>query len=79
MGYFSNGTEGADYEDMFCARCIHGDETGAGKCPVMLAHYLYNYAEADKPNSILHLLIPITDDDLNAECAMFVERGGDDG
>ncbi len=76
MGYFSNGTEGTDYEARYCDRCIHqGGEDGAG-CAVWLAQMLYNYDECDKPESILHILIPRTEDDLgNEECRMFIQVG----
>jgi hypothetical protein len=29
MGYFSNGSEGMDYEAQFCERCIHGQSEEA--------------------------------------------------
>lgn len=73
MGYFSNGAEGADYEETYCRRCIHyGPEEGPG-CPVWLAHLLHNYDECNNDESILHLLIPHTADGGNGECTMFVE------
>lgn len=69
MGYFPNGTAGEMYEAQYCSRCIHD-----GDCAVMLAHLMHNYAECNKPKSILHLLIPITKDGLdNEQCKMFVE------
>lgn len=38
----------------------------------MLAHMLYNYDECNNEKSILHLLIPRTEDGLgNQECKMF--------
>lgn len=73
MGYFPNGTAGGMYEEEYCMNCIHG--TGDDPCAVMLAHNLYNYDECDKPESILHLLIPLRKDDLgNEQCRMFVAR-----
>lgn len=76
MGYFSNGSEGSEYEQRYCARCIHVDgKDGKSGCPVWLAHLLKNYEECDDKDSVLHLLIPRTPDGLgNAECTMFVER-----
>jgi len=69
MGYFSNGTEGMMYEDQYCSRCIHGDS-----CAVWAAHMIHNYDECNNDNSILHMLIPRTENGLgNQECRMFHE------
>ena len=73
MGYFSNGTEGMDYEAKYCARCIHNQEEAG--CAVLLAHQLYNYDECNKPDSILHILIPRDARGYNEKCAMFIEAG----
>ena len=70
MGYFSNGTEGLDYQEQFCNRCVHDVKQD---CPVWLAHMLHNYDECNNEDSILHLLIPrkgIT----NGQCLMFLPR-----
>ncbi len=76
MGYFANGTEGDMYEEEFCSRCVHyGDMDKDELCPVWEAHLLYSYDDCNKPESILHILIPR--DDLtgdNEQCRMFVER-----
>jgi len=72
MGYFSNGTEGAIYEETFCRRCIHyGPEDGPG-CPIWLAHLIHNYDECNNDESILHILIP-REGVHNLQCTMFVE------
>lgn len=72
MGYFACGSEGMDYEERYCRRCIHGVDEA---CPVMNAHLLFNYDECNKPDSILHMLIPRSRDGLtNLKCAMFVKR-----
>jgi len=69
MGYFSNGTEGMMYAEQYCYRCIHGKE---GMCAVMLAHMTHNYDECNKPDSILHMLIPRKEGGIgNEECRMF--------
>jgi hypothetical protein len=80
MGYFSNGTEGTDYEARYCDRCLHQDgKDGKGGCAVWLAHVLGNYDECNKEDSILHLLIPLSKDKLsNEECEMFVEKKFED-
>lgn len=70
MGYFPNGTAGEIYRDRFCSRCIHGHS-----CTVWLVHMLFNYEECNKPESILHHLIPISKQIPveNEQCTMFVE------
>jgi hypothetical protein len=74
VGYFSNGTEGLMYEERYCSRCIHyGDAEGPG-CPVMNLHWLHNYDEANNDASMLHVLIPRTEEGENQQCAMFVEQ-----
>jgi hypothetical protein len=68
MGYFSNGTEGAMFEEAWCSRCVHSD-LGPGQelgvdppCPVWMAHTLYAYElcnEEEHPGKvILDMLIP---------------------
>ncbi len=82
MGYFPNGTSGADYEAEFCVRCVHYDaEPGGPGCPVMNLHTLYNYdqfkATSDGKTiaAILDALIPRPECGLhNDRCAMFVNR-----
>jgi hypothetical protein len=72
MGYFSNGTEGMDYQERYCSRCVHDKNED---CPVWAAHLLYNYQECNKPESILHMLIPRTDNGLgNSACSLFIEK-----
>lgn len=74
MGYFSNGSEGMAYEERYCSRCPHqGPPDGPG-CSVWLAHMLKNYEECNNEDSILHILIPLTEDKLgNQQCTMFLE------
>ena len=73
MGYFSNGTEGMDYEAQWCARCRH-HAPDEGGCAVWLAHLLHNYEECNRPDSILHLLIPRGPQGENQPCRMFLEQ-----
>jgi hypothetical protein len=69
MAYFPNGSAGAEYEQRYCARCVH--EQG---CAVWLAHMLHNYRDCNDKDSILHILIPLSEDGLgNEECRMFYE------
>ena len=77
MGYWSNASEGFDYKERYCARCAHNQEDKP--CAVLEAHMLYNYKEANKKGSILHILIPRTANGLaNDECRMFWPRDGAD-
>jgi hypothetical protein len=78
VGYFSNGSEGEAYEAFYCDRCVHqlGPDGNSG-CAVWFAHLLHNYDDCDNPNSILHLLIPRSKDDLdNAQCRLFYLKPG---
>lgn len=70
MGYFSNGTEGMDYYEEYCSKCLHDKDES---CPVWNAHLLCNYDECNKPESILHMLIP-REGIRNLRCTMFIER-----
>ena len=74
MGYFSNGSEGMDYERKWCDRCIHHLSDDDGGCPVIISHLLWNYDECNKPDSVLHKMIPRSADGLsNEKCYFFLE------
>ncbi len=69
MAYFSNGSEGMDYLANYCDKCIHNYG-----CVVWDAHMLKNYDECNNDDSILHILIPRSENGLsNEKCKMFVE------
>ena len=73
MGYFSSGSEGMDYQAQWCDRCVH-DHPERG-CPCWIAHMQHNYDECNKPDSILHKMIPRSEDGLsNEKCIFFVEK-----
>ena len=75
MGYFSNGSMGMDYEAQYCDRCIHG-EGEFNECEVWGLHFELNYAECNKPDSILHRLIPkLKGPPFNGKCKMFMKKG----
>ena len=60
MGYFANGMEGNAYWKKYCSKCAH-EWTGSEivvNCPVWTAHILWDGGECDKPDSILHRMIP---------------------
>ncbi len=68
MGYFSNGSEGMDYQSEHCDKCYWGDKA----CMIWLAHMLHNYEQCNNDESILHMFIPKTEDGLgNKKCKMF--------
>ena len=75
MGSFSNGSEGDQYEEQYCHKCVHWISSDIG-CPVWMAHELWNYDECNKPDSILHKMIPLTKDGLfNEQCTFFRPKG----
>ena len=67
MGYFSNGTEGLDWEAENCMSCVHEKN-----CAVLIAHLLHNYDECNNPDSILHEFIPY-ENGVNGKCLMRYE------
>jgi len=72
MAYFSNGTEGLDYREKWCERCIHYPE-----CQVWWVHLVYNYEPKNSiGRHILDMLIPIDDDGFPDKCKMF--KSGDE-
>jgi len=71
MGYFSNGSEGMDFEARYCDKCVHQEDG----CAVWLAHLEHNYDECNNPDSILHILIPRSKEHLgNDQCKMFIQK-----
>lgn len=71
MGYFSNGTEGLGYREIYCDKCVHDIHQD---CPVWNVHLLRNYEEANNKKSILHMLIPIGEGGENKQCALFWKK-----
>ncbi|MBL1321536.1 MAG: hypothetical protein COA63_010825 [Methylophaga sp.] len=70
MGYFANGSEGADYQVQYCDQCVHSDSAA---CAVWDAHLEHNSNECNNEESILHSLIPRGKDGIgNDQCAMFI-------
>ena len=81
MGYFSNGSEGMEYQARYCDRCVNMkqrvEEHDGESCPVWDVHTLYNYDGLREKNlgSVLEMLIPRTADGLdNEECEMFLAQ-----
>jgi hypothetical protein len=71
MGYFANGTEGEIYESMYCDECAHNPPLLG--CPALEAHRMWNYDECNKPDSILHRIIPRNGVE-NGKCIFFSGR-----
>ena len=67
MGYFSNSTEGMDYEQSYCESCVHYDD-----CSVLVAHQLFQ-GDPNPPvkgeQAVLDLFIE-RDDIVNKKCTM---------
>lgn len=78
MGYFSNGTEGSIYEDVYCKRCAHNKDDDTG-CPIWTLHLVLNSdsckttPEGKQAEMVLDTLIPRDKDGYNLECAMFLD------
>lgn len=71
MGYFSNGTEGAIFQEQYCIRCVHDRNED---CRIWLLHLLHNGAkESSETQHILDTLMPRSEDGLTNTCAMFHE------
>ncbi len=72
MGYFSNNTDGDSYTGYYCDRCKHNRIDVP--CPVLDAHFTWNYDECNNKDSILHKLIPRNVEGCsNGECICFSE------
>lgn len=85
LAYFSNSSEGSDYETRYCENCINFRDRdgllGSSSCPILDLHYEYNYDQCKKTKlgkaikNILEQLIPTKADGLFAdECSMFIDR-----
>lgn len=75
MGYFSNGTEGRDYQDKYCNNCVHDVNMD---CQLWLAHLttklLDENGETSDAGKVLNMLLPEAKDGLsNLQCRMFIK------
>lgn len=73
MAYFSNGTEGMVFEDVYCCRCVHYREPDDGGCPVWILHLLWNYEQNKDEDKRLALDLLITGNGFTEpyQCEMF--------
>ena len=73
MGYFSNGTEGADYQETWCKRCVHDDPETGRLCPIWGLHLEWNPHEpGDRDHALQQFIQRIGP--WNGACTMFVAR-----
>ncbi len=79
MAYFSNGTEGDQYEEKYCIKCVNWrdkDNDGAYGCPIWDLHMFYAYEECNgtgNAKAMLDHLIPMNKETHFAEeCSMFL-------
>ena len=70
MGYFSNGTEGMQYEAKYCDQCVHNHAEHG--CPVWMMQMEHNYSECNNKDSLLHKMIPRLESGFSGECVYFV-------
>lgn len=66
MAYFSNGSEGMEFEESVCSACQR-----EGDCPVWDMHMLYNDDGANNKDSLLHKMIPVDEDGFSRTCNFF--------
>lgn len=74
MGYFSNGSEGLDWEERNCRGCVHDPANDSERgCPILMLHVEWNYdqlkPEHKDAKAILDVLIP-EKGIFNGTCAM---------
>lgn len=82
MAYFSNGTEGMDYESRYCDNCRHmyGENGDPYACSVLELHYEFNYAQCGKGKTakaiakVLNTLIPRDDRGFAKQCTLFTDK-----
>ena len=84
MAYFSNGTEGRNYEAAYCVKCVNFRDNGSGSlgCSIMDAHAFANYDQLKDGEgnlkTVLNILIPRGKDGLgNEQCSMFLPGRND--
>ena len=80
MAYFSNGTEGYIYEQVWCSRCHFQPRDELKECPIMYLHAVYNYDQCGKDErakdlkSCLSNLIPRGENGFADKCNFFIEK-----
>jgi hypothetical protein len=90
MGYFSNGTEGEGFFELWCERCIHNrDPDDKKQCSVWMLHLAHNYDQHAEGmmelypgfdvhgptlKALLDELIVERPNGRGQECSMFVAR-----
>ena len=67
MAYFCNGSDGMNFEDRWCSRCLHYPDNGES-CEIIFLHQIYQ--GDDKCQPLLDTLITQKD----RECKMFISK-----
>jgi hypothetical protein len=75
MAYFSNGTEGIEWEQHWCTSCVNyrlvdSLNDGIRYCPILEAHFLWNGKKEMK--ELLDLLIPRNENGRPSKCSMWL-------
>lgn len=56
MGYFSNGSEGLDFQGQFCFQCVNWRDLDDGRgegCPIWDLHLLWNYDQFEREKPVI--------------------------
>ncbi len=81
MAYFSNGSEGDNYQHNYCERCkqwrVRDDTIGIESCPIWDVHILGTYDQCKDKGvaELLSMLIPMTKEHFADKCTMFESDG----
>ncbi len=73
MGYFSNGSEGMDYQAAWCDRCVHDDPEAQRFCPIWGLHLEWNPCEEGDRDHACQKFIPRVGI-WNGACTMFASN-----
>lgn len=72
MGYFPNSTANDIYVVDYCENCEYNpileDDL---PCICMTMHFLFNYNECNKKDSLLHKMIPLDENGFNGACTFY--------
>lgn len=83
MAYFSNGTEGMDWEERNCVHCANARSEDDGGCPITDLHFEFNYEQGTKGKTaktikhFLDVLIPSEKKEWGTfagKCSMFLDK-----
>jgi len=76
MGYFSNGSEGCDFQAQFCEHCVHDINED---CPVLLLHLMWNYdAVGEDKDDVKETALKVFISGSPQRCVMYHKRTAED-